>query len=248
VRARQAGAAATEVTKEASEPLPCKAWAYHPSMIRYTVLLVEDDPVTRARLVDAIARRPELELLGAAANCAEAREHLRRQLPRVLLTDLGLPDGNGIELIKAVEGKPDVDAMVITVFGDEHHVVSALEAGATGYLLKDSSPDEIGDALARLIAGGSPISAKIARHLVRRFQPPGDPQKPAGGGATLTEREREVLERMAKGFNYAEVARSLDMSPNTVTSHIKNIYRKLAVHSRAEAVFEAAQMGLIRLK
>ena len=223
--------------------------AYDLDMIRYTVLLVEDDAVTRARLVDAIARRPELELLGAAANCAEAREHLRKRLPRVLLTDLGLPDGNGIELIREVEGKPDVDAMVITVFGDERHVVSAIEAGATGYLLKDSGADEIGDAVGRLIAGGSPISAKIARHLVRRFQSPADPQQPvAAGGAALTEREREVLERMAKGFNYAEVARSLDMSPNTVTSHIKNIYRKLAVHSRAEAVFEATQMGLIRLK
>jgi DNA-binding NarL/FixJ family response regulator len=218
-------------------------------MIRYTVLLVEDDPITRARLVEAIERRPELELLGAAANCAEAREQLKRQMPRVLLTDLGLPDGSGIELIRQVSGKPDVDAMVITVFGDEHNVVSAVEAGATGYLLKDSSADEIGDALARLIAGGSPISAKIARHLVRRFQPPPAQNNAAAADtATLTDREREVLERMAKGFNYAEVARSLEMSPNTVTSHIKNIYRKLAVHSRGEAVFEAAQLGLIRLK
>ena len=221
--------------------------AYHPA-VRHTVLLVEDDEATRARLADAIRRRPDLELLDAAGTCAEARQQMQRQVPRVLLTDLGLPDGSGIELIREVTAKPDTDAIVITVFGDETNVVSALEAGATGYLLKDSSAEDVGEAVLQLVQGGSPISAKIARHLVKRFHPDDSRSSPLPGAPELTEREREVLERMAKGFNYAEVAGSLKMSPNTVTSHIKNIYRKLAVHSRAEAVFEAAQLGLIRLK
>lgn len=217
-------------------------------MTPHTVLLVEDDPVTRARLAAAIGATRELQLVGAAGSCAEAREHLSRGAPRVLLTDLGLPDGSGLDLIREVEAEPGTDAMVITVFGDEKNVVAALEAGATGYLLKDSSNEDIGEEVLRLVAGGSPISARIARYLVRKFQPDAGAAHNGGGDAGLTAREREVLERMAKGFNYSEVALSLQMSPNTVTSHIKNIYRKLAVHSRAEAVFEAAQMGLIRLK
>lgn len=222
--------------------------AYDPGMARHTVLLVEDDAITRERLADSVRRRADLELVAAVGTCADARELLQRRLPRVLLTDLGLPDGNGVELIRAVAGKPDTDAIVITVFGDEKNVVTALEAGATGYLLKDSSAEDVGDAVLQLIGGGSPISAKIARYLVRRFRPVDSASAQKVDGPQLTDREREVLERMAKGFNYAEVAQSLQMSPNTVTSHIKNIYRKLAVHSRAEAVFEAAQLGLIRLK
>src|SRR5688572_11732916 len=140
-------------------------------MTPHTVLLVEDDPVTRARLAQAIESTPELKLVAAAGSCAEAREQLRRGSPRVLLTDLGLPDGSGLDLIRQVDADPGTDAMVITVFGDEKNVVAALEAGATGYLLKDSSNQDIGEEVLRLIAGGSPISAKIARYLVRRFQP-----------------------------------------------------------------------------
>ncbi|MDR3417963.1 MAG: response regulator transcription factor [Nevskia sp.] len=217
-----------------------------------TVLLVEDDPATRARVSEAIACRPELSLLAAVGTCAEAKEVLDRATPRVLVTDLGLPDGSGIDLIRRVGGVPGSDCMVITIFGDERNVVAALEAGATGYLLKDDPAEDIGAALVRLIDGGSPISAKIARYLVRRFHAGAPDAPPASAGpvdsVSLTERETAVLERIAKGFNYAEVAQSLGMSANTVTSHIKHIYRKLAVHSRSEAVFEAAQLGLIRLR
>lgn len=228
---------------------PERVLAYDKDMPRHSVLLVEDDPVARARLGKAIECSPDLELQAAVGTCAEAREQLRRRMPRVLLTDLGLPDGSGVELIREVEGKPETDAMVVTVFADERNVLAALEAGATGYLLKDSSVDDVGEAVMRLIQGGSPISAKIARYLVRRFQPPARESRQSGVDVPdLTEREREVLVRIAKGFNYAEVAHSLKMSPNTVTGHIKNIYRKLAVHSRSEAVFEATQLGIIRFK
>ncbi len=188
-------------------------------------------------------------LLAAVGSCAEGLKCLALEAPRVLLTDLGLPDGSGISLIREASRHATTDSMVITVFGDERNVVAALEAGASGYLLKDSGAQDIGEAVLRLINGGSPISAKIARYLVRRFH--ADSGSPARGGngerARLTQREHDVLESMARGFSYSEVAQALEMSPNTVTSHIKNIYRKLAVHSRAEAVFEAAQLGLIRL-
>ncbi len=215
-------------------------------MAVHTVIVVEDDPVTRERLVAAIKAQAELSVLEAVGTCAEARAALQRAAPRVLLVDLGLPDGDGVTLIAEATRTGSTDAMVVTVFGDEQHVVAALEAGATGYLLKDSPLADIGEAVLRLIQGGSPISAKIARYLVRRFQPAKPPA--ARDDQALTEREREVLELIAKGFSYGEVAQSLQMSPHTVASHIKHIYRKLAVGSRGEAVFEAANLGLIRLK
>ena len=216
-------------------------------MPAHTVLVVEDDPVTRERLAAAIQSHPELKLLAAVGTCAEASAALAREAPRVLLVDLGLPDGDGVALIAAAARSGVTEAMVVTVFGDEQHVVAALEAGATGYLLKDSPLADIGEAVLRLIQGGSPISAKIARYLVRRLQRPVKAAAPRDEHA-LTEREREVLEQIAKGFSYGEVAQSLQMSPHTVASHIKHIYRKLAVSSRGEAVFEAANLGLIRLK
>jgi DNA-binding NarL/FixJ family response regulator len=209
-------------------------------------MIVEDEPATRERLASAIQNQPGLELAASVATVADGREALTRTRPQVLLVDLGLPDGSGIDLIKQAVGQ-GTECMVITVFGDEQHVVSALEAGATGYLLKDSALEEIGQAISRLLQGESPISPKIARYLVRRFKPP-TPAAHSSSPADLTSREIEVLNSIAKGFSYAEIAQSLSMSTHTVATHIKHIYRKLAVSSRGEAVFEAAHLGLVQLK
>ena len=140
--------------------------------------------------------------------------------------------------------------MVITVFGDEQHVIASIEAGATGYVLKDSLPEEFLALIAQLRAGGSPISPTIARQLLRRMQPapvatPTRPAPPADPDAALSARESEVLGLIAKGFNFAEIARLLSVSPHTITAHVKKIYQKLAVHSRGEAVYEASRMGLL---
>jgi DNA-binding NarL/FixJ family response regulator len=216
------------------------------------VLLVEDDEHTRARLASAVETHPRLRLLGQAASCAEAQALLEAQCPDVLLTDLGLPDGSGVELIRALRRRhPQSLAMVITVFADERHVVTSLEAGASSYLLKDGTDAEIGRAIEQLLDGGSPISPSIARHVLKRFhalpasQSGTAPGEPAAAG--LSPREREVLGFVAKGFSYAEIAELLGISVHTVTSHVRHIYEKLAVHSRAEAVYEAAQLGLIQL-
>jgi DNA-binding NarL/FixJ family response regulator len=170
-----------------------------------------------------------------------------------------LPDGSGIDLIRETATRhPTTDIMVITVFGDERHVVASIEAGATGYILKDSLPAEFVGLIAQLRAGGSPISPAIARQLLRRMRPApsatvpaptakpngGDPTAPAEGGA-LSARESEVLGLIAKGFNFAEIAQLLEISPHTITAHVKKIYQKLAVHSRGEAVYEATRMGLL---
>lgn len=210
-------------------------------MAAHTVLLLEDDPATRERLQGIVLSAPDLHLLAALGDVRSALDWLaQHEPPQVLLADLQLPDGSGIEVIRHLRRlAPRTECMVISVFGDEAHVVAAIEAGATGYLLKDAEAGEICQAIQRLVAGESPISSAIARHLLRRFQPLPWP----AAASTLTPREREVLQLIAKGLSYQRIAEALTMSPNTVTSHIKQIYRKLAVNSRGEAVFEAQQLG-----
>ena len=215
-----------------------------------TVIVVEDDPVFLTRFCGIVASEPSLTLLAAVGDLASARQMLARHVPDVLLTDLGLPDGNGVELIREVaRAHPATDIMVISVFGDEQHVLASIEAGATGYILKDSLPDEFVSLIVQLRAGGSPISPVIARQLLKRFRPdataPATSSAAAPAAAGLSARETEVLGLVAKGFNFAEIARLLDVSPHTITAHVKKIYQKLAVHSRGEAVYEATKMGLL---
>jgi DNA-binding NarL/FixJ family response regulator len=185
----------------------------------------------------------------SAATLAEARACLAQSAPRVLLTDLQLPDGHGVDLIRETRQRlPDTEIMVISILGDEESVISAITVGATGYLLKDAFPTDIAATVHELVAGHSPISASIARFIVRRTQSqPEPPPGPVLNTAKLTPREIDILWGIAKGFSYAEIAGHLGLSRQTVPGHIKNIYRKLEVHTRGEAVFEALQQGLIRL-
>jgi DNA-binding NarL/FixJ family response regulator len=220
-----------------------------------TVLIVEDEPEFRLRFKQIVEGEPTLELVGVAANKREAQELIDHTKFDVLLIDLGLPDGNGTELIRQVSAKrPDVDIMVVTVFGDEQHVVSAIEAGATGYILKDSTAADVVSCIRLLRAGGSPVSPVVARSVLRairnRMGGAGAPARSGGGpmpeNNPLSARETEILQLLAKGMSFNEIGEILGISPHTVTAHIKKIYRKLAVHSRGEAVYEATQMGLLR--
>lgn len=230
------------------------------------VLLVEDEPEVRTRLARAITDDPQLQLLGAAGTCAEARRLLQQCPPEVLLVDLGLPDGRGADLIReALALRADTQAMVITVFGDEAHVVEALEAGASSYLLKDASAAQVARAIREMLDGGSPMSPRVARYLLQRWRDPvAATPAPEGMDARaratqdavaaplaapaaprFSEREADVLDLVAKGYAYAEIGNALGISINTVGTYVKQIYRKLAVTSRGEAVFEAMQSGLI---
>jgi DNA-binding NarL/FixJ family response regulator len=206
-----------------------------------SILLVEDDAPTLWRLQDALAKAGFH--VTSAATLAEARASLAQAKPNVLLTDLQLPDGHGNELIRETRLRyPDTEIMVISILGDEESVISAITVGATGYLLKDAFPTDIAATVRELVAGHSPISASIARFIVRRTQSTAEPPPgPPLNTAKLTPRE------IAKGFSFAEIAGHLGLSRQTVPGHIKNIYRKLEVHTRGEAVFEALQQGLIRL-
>ena len=219
-----------------------------------TVLIVEDEPEFRLRFKQIVESEPTLELVGIAASKREAQELIDQTKFDVLLIDLGLPDGNGTELIRQVSQKrPDVDIMVVTVFGDEQHVVSAIEAGATGYILKDSTAADVVSCIRLLRAGGSPVSPVVARSVLRAIRNRmGGPATPTRSGGSMPEnnplsaRETEILQLLAKGMSFNEIGEILGISPHTVTAHIKKIYRKLAVHSRGEAVYEATQMGLLR--
>jgi len=222
-------------------------------MQRIRVMLVEDDTPTRKRLSQALEQHEQLDLVGSAGNCKQARVLFEAHpLPDVLLTDIGLPDGSGFDLIKALRSRSErIEIMVITVFADEKNVMTALEAGATGYLLKDASQDNIGDSVVQLVAGHSPLSPAIARHVLKRFSAPAQPvpvkKTPALDVPNITKREKQVLECVAKGFSYKETAEILGNSIHTVTSHAKKIYRKLSVKSRSEAVYEAIQLGIIQV-
>lgn len=223
------------------------------------ILLVEDEPGFAERFAAIVRSDPEFELIGIAPNCATARAMLAQHEPDILLADLGLPDGSGIDIIReTAQAYPDCDIMVVTVFGDEDHVLASIEAGASGYVLKDSIPGEFLGLLRQLRAGGSPITPVIARKLLARFKSNAtraadtrpDAKPPSTAIETkpgiLSPRETEVLTYIAKGFSFNEIADLLDMSAHTVTTHVKRIYQKLAVHSRGEAVYEATQMGLLR--
>jgi len=224
----------------------------------YSVLLLEDEKPTREYLASVIHGCPGLTLHGEAGSCDEARTALKSGTPDVLVADLGLPDGSGVDIIReARELYPEMEAMVLTVFGDEDSVVTALEAGATGYLLKEQAFDELGETILALMRGESAISSKVARFLLKRFNAPFRAQPDAKGqerlkqataASALTDRECQVLNLIAKGYSYNEIAESLKLSANTIRAHIRNIYRKLAVKSRSEAVFEAAHLGLINFE
>ena len=220
-------------------------------MPKSRVLLVEDDQSTRAHLGKVISQNPNLDLVGSASNCAEARASMVDDRPDLLVTDLGLPDGTGLELIRLARSSiPGCHIMVITVFGDETHVIDALAAGANGYLLKDGTREEIDEALLELVSGGAPMSASIASHLLSRFrayESKAGTEKQPQSEVHLTGRETEVLELLAKGFSYVEIAEQLDISRHTVTTYGRRMYEKLEVTSRGEAVYEALNLGIIQV-
>lgn len=217
------------------------------------ILLIEDDGPVRARLDRIISEWPRGELVGSFGTLGDALRIIETTPIDLLITDLKLPDGNGVQAIRRLrEHQPAADAMVISVLADDRTVIEAIEAGATGYLLKDSDALDIVEAITELLAGRSPISSAIARTIVRRLGNR-EPAAPATTDTTatpaqpLTPREMEILWGIAKGFTYGELADRLKISKQTVPVHIKNIYRKLQANNRSEAVYEASRLGLIRL-
>lgn len=215
-----------------------------------SVLVVEDDSSTRERFARVISGHPQLELVGDAGDLDTGISLLHKLKPDVLLMDLDLPDGNGMSLLEEiVASKLKTEAMVISVFGDERHVIRAIEAGAGGYLLKDGGADQITSAILQLVAGGAPISPSIARHLLKRFRHEDqveDKNSDTAKMEPLTSREQEILNHVSHGYTAQEIADKNTISIHTVNTHIRNIYSKLAVNSRAGAIMKAVRHGIIK--
>jgi len=232
-----------------------------PSLIH--VALVEDDVHFQNAIVTAIAASPDIRLMSLASTRAQGLQSLESAPADVLLVDLGLPDGSGIDVIRAAHTLwPTCAVMVCTAFGDEAHVLQSIEAGASGYLLKDSEPENMLHEIRSLHGGGSPISPLIARQILMRFRaapstapsttpspalaaPAAAPAPAASEQAVLSSREKEVLELITKGFTADEIARLMQVSQHTVQTYVRRIYSKLNVNSRAEAIYEARHQGIL---
>jgi DNA-binding NarL/FixJ family response regulator len=214
------------------------------------VLIVEDDAVTRKSLCLAVQAVPALKLLAEFDSVRPALDWLDTNSADVLLTDLGLPDGSGLEIIHACTRRhPATDIMVVTMSSDEENVLACIEAGAAGYVLKDAGRMDIARAILDLRAGGAPMSPAIARMVLAKVRDgkkgASSAQSQSNAVTSLTKREAAILDLIAQGDSYGEVAKVLSVSVGTVQTHIKNIYGKLSVHSRGEAVFEAHKLGLL---
>jgi DNA-binding NarL/FixJ family response regulator len=221
------------------------------------VSLIEDDTFFLGSFVKALTGTPDIQLVHAATTLAEGKQVLSQDAVDVLIVDLGLPDGSGIDLIKKAHRKwPHCAVLVSTTFADELHVIQSIEAGASGYLLKDSQPELIVEEIRSIQAGGSPISPLIARHVLNRFRLNERQSMPARSDSgteqspedarTLSAREFEVLNLLTKGFNYEEIGNLLNIAHNTVKTFVRRIYGKLEVKSKAEAIHEARIHGLLR--
>lgn len=212
------------------------------------ILVVEDDPMTARTFAYAIGSVTSLTLVATVHSVAEAKRFLSAHPVDVCLVDLGLPDGSGLDVIRfASNCENSVLALVVTVFGDETNIVAAIEAGAGGYILKDAMTSSVAADIEVLLSGGSPLSPMVARLLLTRFRSTADLPIVNQENIKLSPRESEVLQFIAKGCSYQEVSSALEIGSETVATHLRNIYGKLSVHSRSEAVYEASRLGLIKL-
>lgn len=212
------------------------------------VVLVEDDVNFQNALADAIGSAPDMMLLHIANTRSQGLQMLDQNQPDVLLVDLGLPDGSGIDVIRAAHVKwPACSIMVCTTFGDETHVMKSIEAGASGYLLKNSTQERLVLEIRSLYAGGSPISPLIARQILMRFRQVEVPTIAVTNrrSVVLSAREKEVLEYIVKGFTDNEISSLIQVSRHTVLTYVRRIYAKLEVNSKMEAVYAARNQGLL---
>lgn len=217
------------------------------------ILLVEDLAHCRAWLLQALQSAFPGARIETADSVAGGLAALV-SAPALAVVDLGLPDGSGMKVIEALHKRlPDCQVVVSTVFDDDAHLFGALRAGASGYVLKDEPVDALAQMLRGIVAGQPPLSASIARRLLRHFSMPSSqltPQWPAPpapeDGESLTQRETDVLKLSAKGYSAPQIAELLSISRHTVSGYLKDVYRKLRISSRAEATLEAARRGYVR--
>ncbi len=198
-----------------------------------TVAIVEDDTGIRDALVRVLGRSKDFSCLGCFASAEEALGELPGLKPDVVLMDINLPGMNGVECVRRWKAQqPSSLIVMLTVYEDAEQIFESLAAGASGYLLKRTPPKELLEAIRDVHSGGAPMSSQIARKVVHSFRA----AAPAGETGTLSPREQEILGWLAQGFLIKEIAERLGIGFDTVRTHIRRIYEKLQVHSRAQAV------------
>ncbi|CAH0995849.1 Transcriptional regulatory protein LnrK [Emticicia aquatica] len=210
-------------------------------MIR--VCIYEDIPDLRELISETVRGVPELLLVNAYPNATNILENIRRDKPNVVLMDIQMPGISGIEAVQLVKQKyPEVQLLMQTVFEDNTRIFAAICAGASGYILKDSSPERYVSAIIDTYQGGSPMSPSIARKVLTMFK---NQNQKINDFIELTDSEQKVLELLVRGLSYKLIAEDLKISYPTVNFHLKNIYRKLHVNSATEAVSKALQNKLV---
>ncbi len=203
------------------------------------IAIVEDNQTIRESLAAYVHTDPECRCVCACATAAEALEIIPKHRPDIVLMDIQLPDGSGIDCTARLKQQlPELQIIMVTVYGDPEIIFKALRAGACGYLLKRSSPEELVAAVREVRLGGAPMSREIARKVMAYFQEPLKIAEPVGELEGLSPRELETLELLAQGFLSKEIADRLGVKHGTVRWHLQHIYNKLHVRSRTEAVLK----------
>lgn len=205
------------------------------------LLVFEDNELLRESLEGLISLNHRLQLLGAFSHVLSVKEEVLRHKPDLLILDIEMPQMTGIEAVRKIRGfHPSLPILMLTVFDDNKHVFEALQAGASGYLLKKHIATKLFEAIDDVVSGGAPMSPSVARMVISAMQLPVQ-----GKDYQLTPREKEILTELSRGNSYKLIAAQLSISLDTVRTHIKNIYEKLHVHSQTEAVSKAINEKLV---
>jgi len=227
---------------------------------RIRVYVVEDQSKILKNQLKLLEASSDLEIIGTALSGETALEDIRRLKPDVVLLDLGLPRMSGIDVTRVVKAElPKVEILIFTIFDEEDKVLEAVQAGASGYLLKGTPADKMVEAIKEVSQGGTVIQPSLARRLLKHFRVPEAPASdpavsPAAAalpaepeGKKLSARETEILQLIAKGVSNSEAATMLTLSKATIRTHLEHIYRKLEVSNRVEAVTEGLRKGIIQM-
>ncbi len=207
------------------------------------IIIADDHPVVRRGLTLTINAEKDMLVAGEAQNGAEALALLKQHKPDVVLMDLQMPEMNGVEALKRIRAEyPDLPVLILTSFGDDAHVYPALRAGASGFLLKEMSGDDLVAAIRGAAQGKPQLHPDIAKRLMARAPMPDDPFE------SLTERERGILKLLAKGKSNKEIAGELSLTEMTVKGYVSDLFAKLGVNDRTQAALMAVRYGLVMVE
>ena len=208
-----------------------------------SIIIFEDNHLLRESISILLQSIPEFNVVGVFPNCSEVKEKVKSLKPDVILMDIDMPGMNGIEAVKEIRSfNTAVHIIMLTVFDDNRHVYHAMCAGASGYLLKRYIAERLASSIYEVLQGGAPMSPSIAKLVVQSMQ---KSSKPDTNQYQLTAREKEILSSLSNGNSYKLIASALEISLDTVRTHIKHIYEKLRVHSQTEAVSKAIQEKIV---